>query len=216
MKKIFLITLIFFSALVFSACTTKNNVTVGSIEPTSIPGVQVKQKSGNCQPSEVSIEGYGDKGKMLTNCFVEYPGEPSREDKSYYVVEDICGQFTKDFISNTLGKKIVSIKKPDNSSLYNCTYYLDDKEYVMLVFEYLTIENQKKGHESMGRTTTSDSKIPMRNLVVYQEDGALNSLYLVLSDNKFISIKRSSGSNLSTEELINFAANIAKEIKDYK
>jgi hypothetical protein len=219
MNKKIIFPLILISAFIFSACTKTNKattVTAGQATSTPIAGVEVKQKSGNCQPEEVSIEGYGDKGKMLANCFVEYPGEPSRQDKSYYIVEDICGQFTKEFISATLGKNIVNTKPPISSSLFNCSYYLDDQEYVMLVMEYLSIENQKKGHESMDRTTTFESVIPMRNLVVYQDDGLINSIYLVLSDNKFISIKRSSKSNLSKEELITFATNIAKEIKDYK
>lgn len=220
MNKKNILPLILLSSFIFSACTrTSSNKTVTTGQATNstpVVGVEVKQKPGNCQPGEVNIEGYGDKGKKLVNCFVEYPGEPSREDKGYYIVEDICGQFTPEFISNTLGKKIIQAGGPQSAGLYNCSYFIDDKEYVMLVLEYLSIENQKKGHESMDRTTVEDSKIPMRNLVVYQEDGKINSIYLVLGDNKFISIKRSSGSNLSTEDLITFASNIATEIKDYK
>jgi hypothetical protein len=56
----------------------------------------------------------------------------------------------------------------------------------------------------------------MRNMVVYQEDGLINTIFLVLSDDKFISIKRSSGSGLSSEDLINFATNVGQAIKDYK
>lgn len=219
MNKKIILPLILVSSFLFSACTiTKNNTSDNSdlVTSTPIAGVEVKQKPGNCQPGDVTLDGYGDKGKMLANCFVEYPGEPSREDKSYYIVEDICGQFTPEFISNTLGKKIIQAGGPQSTGLYNCSYFIDDKEYVMLVMEYLPIENQKKGHESMDRKTVEDSKIPMRNMVVYQEDGLINSIYLVLNDNKFISIKRSSGSNLSTEDLITFTSNIATEIKDYK
>ncbi|MFA5750297.1 MAG: hypothetical protein WC895_03685 [Candidatus Shapirobacteria bacterium] len=213
MKKIFLFTTIILSSFILSACTTQKT----SNPQNSSNPISSKSKSiSKCTPENVAIEGYGDKGKRLSNCFVEYPGEPSRQDKSYYILEDICGQFTKEFISATLGKNIIKTKAPDHWSLYNCTYYLDDNEYVMLVMEYLTITNQKKGNEEMGRTTTEDPKIPMRNMVVYQPDGQINSIFLVLSDDKFISIKRSSGSGLSSEDLINFAANIGKEIKNYK
>lgn len=86
----------------------------------------------------------------------------------------------------------------------------------MLVLNYLPIENQKKGHETMSRRVVEDPKIPMKNMVVFQQDNLINSIYLILSDNKFISIQRSSGINLSSDELINFAANIARNIKDYK
>lgn len=217
MNKKIILPLIFLSSLLFSACTiTKNNTSNTSTQTTPVAGVEVKQEPNNCQSGEVNIEGYSDKGKMLSNCFVEYPGEPSREDKSYYIVEDICGQFTNKLISTSLGKNIVKTKSPDNFNVNNCTYYIDDKEYVMLVLDYLTIDKQKIGQESMGRKTVEDPKIPMRNMVVYQEDGQINSIYLVLSDDKFISIQRSSVSAFTSDELINFAANIGQVIKTYK
>jgi hypothetical protein len=179
---------------------------------------QVPANTGSCQPEAVAIEGYGDKGKRLPSCFVEYPGEPTRQDKSYYIVEDICGQFTPEFIQNTLGKPVISTKPSEISSLYNCTYYLDasHKDYVMLVLDYLKFANQQIGQEAMGRKTEVSDKIPMRNMVVRQPDGLINSIYLVLGDDKFISIQRSSGTILTSDELINFAANIAKNIKNYK
>jgi hypothetical protein len=213
MKKVLLTTLVLVTSFLFSACTSQNTP-VSEISPSQ----QLNQPEtlGSCTPQDVVIEGYGDKGQMLSNCFVQYPGEPSRQDDSYYVVEDICGQFTPEFISAALGMDIVQTKPPEIDTLYNCSYYINDNEYLILNLEYLPIENQKKGHELMDRTTSQDSKIPMNNLVVYQADGQVNSIYLVLSDNKFISINRSSGSNLSSEKLVSFAANIGKEIKNYK
>lgn len=217
MNKKIILPLIIISSFIFSACTkTNTTVTTSQTIPTPIVGIEVKQKSLNCQPKEIEIEGYGDKGKMLANCFVQYPGEPSREDKSYYIFEDICGQFTDKLVSASLGKNIIKTKSPDNFNANNCTYYIDDKEYVMLVLNYLSIDNQKKGHESMDRKTVEDPKIPMRNLVVYQENGQINSIYLILSDDKFISIQRSSVSVFTSDELINFAANIGQVIKNYK
>jgi len=181
------------------------------------PITEIPQKNGKCKPEAVTLEGYGDKGKKLENCFVEYPGEPTRQDKSYYVLEDICGQFTKEFVENALGKSIAKIAPSKIDGLFNCSYFLNDKDdYVMLVFEYLSIANQKKGHEMAGRKTEESTKIPMRNLVVWQSDGLLNSIYLVFDDKKFISIERTSTSGLTSDKLINFAANMAKEIKNYK
>jgi hypothetical protein len=165
----------------------------------------------------VTITGYGDPGRRLSNCFVEYPGEPSRQDKSYYVVEDVCGQFTKEFIANALGKPIVKTVPPEHDSLFNCRYYLDDQDnHVLLVFEYLKIATQEKGQKEMGRRVEVSDKIPMRNLVVWQPDGQLNTIYLVLGDDKFISIHRGSASPLTADELITFAGNIAQQIKAYK
>lgn len=183
----------------------KPNVGTGQVE--QVP--PLKEKTGNCQVEEVAIEGYGDKGKRLSNCFVEYPGEPTRQDKSYYVVEDICGQFTKELMEGVLGKTIVKVKPPEIDSLDNCSYYWDDKDYLMLVMEYLKAENQKKGHESMGRMVKEEPTIPMKNYVVYQEDGVINTIYLILGENKFISLK---GAGVTVET----AEKVAEVIKNYK
>lgn len=170
--------------------------------------------SDSCQPGLVDLVGYTDKGKRLTNCFVEYPSEPTRQDKSYYIVEDICGQFTGDFISRVLSKKIIKTSSTQTSEGYNCNYYLDDTHYIMLILNYLKIENQKIGHESMGRQIVTNPTIPMSNYVVYQPDGIINSIYFILGDEKFISLQRNI--NFTNDELITFATNIAKEIKNYK
>jgi len=171
---------------------------------------------GECQSGEVSIEGYGDKAKRLKNCFVEYPGEPTRQDKSYYIVEDICGQFTKELIGNSLGKNIIKTKAPEAWSVYSCSYYWSEKDYVQLVLDYLKIGNQKKFWEEEGKKVEEDSRIPIKNLVVQNKDGSLGTLYWVLGEDKFISLHRSTTANLSNDEIINFAIKIGEVIKNYK
>lgn len=218
MKKLWLLIIPLAAAVAIFGYTTRVS------KPAITPSNQIdqpkqeepKSKAGACQVEAITIEGYTDKGKKLANCFVEYPGEPSRQDKSYYIVEDICGQFTKEFVQNALGKPVVKTEKPKMGTLSNCTYYVNDKDYVMLVLDYLKFDNQKIGQEAMGRKTEISSKIPMRNMLVWQENGLLNSLYLVLGDNKFISIQRTSSLELSSDELISFAANLASQIKNYK
>jgi len=169
-----------------------------------------------CTPGPVDLEGYGDKGKRLANCFVQYPGEPSRQDKSYYIVEDICGQFTKEFITNILGRKLVKVQPPPVAGLYNCSYYYNDKDYVMLVMDYLSVENQKKGREFIGHKIMVDNRIPMENFYAVQDNGLINTIYLILNPNKFISIERASAQVLPGDEVLQFAARLANEIKGYK
>lgn len=181
---------------------------------------QKAEISSPCEAKKIDIEGYGDKGEQLENCFVEYPGEPTREDKSYYIVEDICGQFTQSFMENMSGLDFVAITKPLIQSLYNCTYFTKTEdgitgEYILVQLEYLSVENQKKGHELLGRTAVYDTNIPMQNFVIYQENGLINSILLILNDNKYIRIDRSS-SGISEDVLLRTATNIAKEIKTYK
>ena len=188
---------------------TLAGVLAGCEKPNVTKVMETTDKTGKCRTEEVAIEGYGDKGKRLSNCFVEYPGEPTRQDKSYYVVEDICGQFTKELMEGVLEKTIVKVKPPEIDSLDNCSYYWNDKDYLMLVMEYLKAENQKKGHESMGRMVKEEPMIPMKNYVVYQEDGVINTIYLILGENKFISLK---GAGVTAET----AEKVAEVIKNYK
>ncbi|MCX6744908.1 MAG: hypothetical protein NTX82_05270 [Candidatus Parcubacteria bacterium] len=208
---------IFFLALsiFLSGCAPKTNdqqVTTSGNEPATTANTSI----GKCTPGSVDLVNYGDKGKRLASCFVEYPGEPSRQDKSYYIIEDICGQFTQGFMENILGQKLAKIVPSPISSLYNCSYYFDDKQYVMLVMDYLNVADQKKGREYIGHTIKVDGRIPMENFYAVQEDGIINTVYLVLGPDKFISIERSSSKVLEGDAVLQFAAKLGKEIKNYK
>lgn len=214
MKKKIIVSLVLFVAAVFlSGCSAKDQ-SAGENVSEAEKGSQV---SGPCQKGKVALEGYGDPGKRLANCFVEYPGEPSRQDKSYYIVEDICGQFTKEFVENMLGQKIVKIETPKIASLNNCSYYLNDKEYILFNLEYLKIENQKKFYEEFGDKIEKNPAIPMENLVLSQGPKAVKgTIYLVLNPEKFISITPSSENAEKMVNLVDFAAKVAQEIKNYK
>ena len=85
-----------------------------------------------------------------------------------------------------------------------------------LALEYLSVETQKKGHQMAGRTIKTDPRIAMEHFVVWQPDGLINEIYLVLGPEKFLSINRSSGKALDNEKDLQFAANLAKELKDYR
>lgn len=171
----------------------------------------------NCQQTKVDLVNYTEKGKRLKNCFVEYPKEASRQDKSYYIVEDICGQFTKEFMSRMMGRTILKSEKANVSGSYACDYFWNDRgDKVSLILDYINIENQKKGQEELGRKAVENKDIPMKNVVIYQENGLINTIYLGMSENKFISIERSASAGLTTEDLLNLAKKIALEIKNYK
>jgi len=218
-KKIIISLAVVFVVFFFSGCAEKgekgNNS--GEAKETAKKSVETQTAtSGSCKEEKVSLPNYGDPGKRLKNCFVEYPGEPTRQDKSYYIVEDICGQFTKEFVENALEQKVSKVELPQISSINNCTYYLNEKDNVMLNLEYLSVENQKKGNEAMDRKVEKSSQIPMDNLVVLQEGDLVNVIYLILGPQKFISIRPSSAATLKMVNLVDFASNIAKEIKNYK
>ncbi len=230
-KKVQLLTLAIASLLLLSGCASKTAQGGASptnkTESTGEAAVETNatsggEQSGNtpalnvCQEENVNLPNYGDPGHRLKNCFVQFPGEPSRQDKSYYIVEDICGQFNQQFMENMYGAKLDKIELPKVATINNCTYYFDEKEYVMLNLEYLSVENQKKGNETMDRKVEKDTQIPMENMVTYQEDGAINVIYLVLGPNKFISLRPSSKNAIAKDKFLELAANIATAIKGYK
>ena len=70
--------------------------------------------------------------------------------------------------------------------------------------------------EALKRKVVEEKSIPMRNMVIYQDNGLINTIYLILNENKFISIERSNTAGLTTDDLIDFAVKLAKEIKNYK
>jgi hypothetical protein len=154
--------------------------------------------------------------------FVRFPGEPTRESTDYYIIEDICGQFTTKFMEVVTGKKIIKAYNPsaDFGSVYACDYYFDgntsDVASIYLVLDYLNVENQKKGVEFMDRTVSISSEIPMENFVATQADGNINAIYFVLGPDKFIRLDRSSTKVASNEEMMSYAIKIAQKIKNYK
>lgn len=216
-KRIIILPVLIVGVVFLSGCT--NNNQTGSVNKTESTVAGTEEVKNNltepCQKGKVTLEGYGDPGKRMASCFVEYPGEPSRQDKSYYIVEDICGQFTKEFVENMLGQKIVKIEPPKIASLNNCSYYLNDKEYILFNLEYLKIENQKLFYQQTGDKVEKNPKIPMDNVMITQGD-VVSGIYFVLGPEKFISIKPSSKNTIENEKFIDFAAKIGEEIKNYK
>jgi len=219
-KKIFIFLSVLVGVVIVSGCGNKikmnNQSNANNQGIRKENNVSASPAAGSCQEKKVDLPNYGDPGKRLKNCFVEYPGEPSRQDKSYYIVEDICGQFTKEFMENMLGEKLDRMELPKISSIYNCTYYFDEKEYVTLNLEYLSAENWKKENEMMDRKVEKDPWIPMDNTVVYQEDNVINVVYLILGSEKFISLRPSSKTAIANDKFIDLASKIGEAIKNYK
>jgi hypothetical protein len=155
--------------------------------------------------------------------FVRFPGEPTRPDQQhYYVVEDICGQFTKPFMEQLSGMTFKSVEPATSSTTYACTYYTATKAadgrdaFILLVLDYLNAERQKAGQQVLGRTVSTNASIPMDNFVATQENGAINSIFFVLGPDKFLSLDRSSTSVLSDADVLALAVKLGTKIRDFK
>ncbi len=135
------------------------------------------------------------------------------------ISDDVCAEFSAELVGNAMGKEVVKTEGPSMASFYNCRYYFnyDEKtkkgDNILLNLENLDVARQKRGHEIMDRTITTNDKIKMEHFMAMQEDGQINSLYLVLGPNRFISINRSSFKAGTNEDIINLAEKLAEEIK---
>jgi hypothetical protein len=130
-------------------------------------------------------------------------------------------------VGGLLGKTIAKTENQGNP-LY-CMYYTEYAEdfykigdgkvapggpWLSLDFENLSVENQKKGNEALGRKIETNAKISMEHFITVQEkDGLVNQIYLVLDATHYVSIGRSSSKVLGTDGMINFAVELAEILK---
>lgn len=211
MKKIFFVFIIIFLA---GGCGVINKQTgdVQSIANSSTSAFTANQ----CQPAGVKIEGYGDMGQRLTNCFVEYPGEPTREDKSYYIIEDLCGQFTKEFMENKIGRKMFNVLPSEIAGKTSCLYYITDTDYLLLALDYGSAVQEKKSLALKMETAETDALIAMDNFYSIGTDSAIKTVYFVLQPEKYLHLEFSSSKLFNNQQILELFENIAEEIKDYK
>lgn len=125
---------------------------------------------------------------------------------------DICGKFDKAFVGQSIGKEIIKTETQSGGGSYNCEYFFDDKNFVSLTLNNLSVENQKKGAELMDRKIETREEIKMEHFVTVQEDGNINAIYLILGPNKFIRVDRSSGKFIDNEGLVLLASKVAEKI----
>lgn len=145
---------------------------------------------------------------------------------SVLVITDMCGQFPLGQVGEMLGKPVVVTESQGQRDF--CEYYTTyDKDFyklpngktapggegVILHYENLNVANQKTGQEALGRKIETNDKIKMENFLAIEEDGAINSIYLVLDPNHFVSVDRSSAEVASEEEIVDFAAKVAEKLK---
>jgi PBP1b-binding outer membrane lipoprotein LpoB len=128
---------------------------------------------------------------------------------------DLCAEFPAAVISEMLGKPIERAEHKSSGPSDVCQYYLagGNGAFLSLRHSNLSVENQKKGALALKRMLQTDARIGMEHLVVVQEDGNINSIYLVLNANHFVALDRTSLKVASNEELIEVAAKVAAYLK---
>ncbi len=130
------------------------------------------------------------------------------------ISDDVCATFSKEFVTSALGKTIVKTEALNLASTYVCQYYVDDSNFITLRLNKLSVENQKKGQTTLGRTISTNEKIKMGHFVVTQENGLINGIYLVINPNLFIAVDRTSTKAATETEIVDFAAKVAEKIQE--
>lgn len=134
--------------------------------------------------------------------------------KEFKVGNDVCGEFPKEWVAEAIGKQIIKTEEHSSSGTYVCQYYTDENNFITLRLNNLSVENQKKGQITLGRTITTNPKIKMEHFVVLQDNGLINGIYLVINPNLFIAVDRTSTKAASEDELTSFAIKVAERIQN--
>lgn len=140
---------------------------------------------------------------------------------------DICREFTADFIYSIIKKPIVRVEPSKLATVYACDYFTDykddfykDAKYdyvgaggpsISIVLDNLNVAKQKEGRKSLGLTLETSQRINMENIVSYRKDKSIWSIDLVINPNRFVWANYSHKA-ITDDELIILAAAMADKI----
>lgn len=127
----------------------------------------------------------------------------------------VCQEVKKELVSSIVGKPVEETEDYSGSTETGCKYYTNKAniENIIINVAYMKAENQKKGQQALGRTITTNSKIPMDHFIAVQEDGTtINAIYLVMAPEKFVRVDRSSLKVANNDQMIELASKVANII----
>jgi len=133
--------------------------------------------------------------------------------KEIKVGEDVCAEFSKEWIQSATNKSIIKTERFDMTGTHTCKYYVKENSFITIHVEDLNVENQKKGAVLLNRTVKQDSRIKMDHFVVWQGDNQINNIYLVLNPNRFVTVGRSDIEVINNEENIQLAIKVVERIQ---
>jgi hypothetical protein len=132
------------------------------------------------------------------------------------VGNNVCNEFPKEWVAGVTGKTILKTEDMGGVPTAVCQYYVDENNFLTLRLNNLSVEDQKKGQISLGRTITTNDTIKMEHFIAVQPDGRINGVYLILKPNQFLVVDRTSTKALSEEEIIRFAQSVVEKIQGNK
>jgi hypothetical protein len=128
--------------------------------------------------------------------------------------QDVCTEFPKEWVASAINKSVTKTKEFSMKGTYKCTYFLgDDNNFVTLGFDELSFETQKRGQQELGKTVTTNDKIPMNHFIALSSNNLIYDIILEITPNLFFSVAGYPDKLISETEMIDFAAKVATRIK---
>jgi hypothetical protein len=159
---------------------------------------------------------------------VQVEDTSSAKAKAGDISDDICKEFTPDFVYSVLHKPIVRVEPSPLATVHACDYYTDYKEdfykdakynfvraggpSITIVLDNLNVEKQKEGRTYLGLRLDKIAKINMENIVSYRKDNSIWSIDLIINPNRFVWANYSNKA-ITDDELITFAAAMADKVQ---
>ena len=156
------------------------------------------------------------------------PSGAGLADKNGDITDDICAEFTPDFVYSVTGKPVVRVEPSPIVGVRSCRYYFDYKPDFFkigegkvlpggpcadIVLDNLNVEDQKTGVKAMGAGIETDPRIKMEHYIVRRsQDKTVWSVDLVINPNRFVWADSLNG-GLTDDEVIDLAAKMAEKIQ---
>ncbi len=132
--------------------------------------------------------------------------------KEIIISEDVCAEFSAEFVEKILGRKVLRIDRYDSNVIHGCSYYLTENSSLTINVAKLSFEKQKEGSEYLGRPTRQDALIKMKHFVSWQGED-LYGVYLKLTPDRYVAVSRSSTTVITNEENMKLAIAVADRIQ---
>jgi len=149
-------------------------------------------------------------------------------DRKGDISEDICREFTADFVYSATGKTIVRVEPSPIAGVFACDYFtaydpnfyklpegktMPGGPHISIVLDNLNVEKQKEGIKYLGGAVETDPRIKMDHWIVRRsKDNSVWGVHLVLNPDRFVwtdSLNKAA----TDEEIIDFAAKMAEKIQ---
>jgi len=124
---------------------------------------------------------------------------------------NLCEVISKEKVKELLGASIsnTEIGPVEINKSPSCYYYLEGKKAIYLELNQREkVDDLVNGWKVLNFKVEQNSTIPIKNYVVYSEEGKIRRIYLVFGEKLSLTID-AWGTNISSDKQLNFATKLA-------